>query len=272
MKERSLTDLFHRVKKVLPEEQELLTFYPEKTVAEALKEMRDRNLSQVPVVAGSEVLGVFSYRSFADGIPKLPKSEKDLMALPVAEFLEDLTFARMTDDLAALLDELDLKDAVLVGSPDRRPQGIITTIDVLRYFYDVASPFIMLGEVELAVRELIRASVDEEQLVLCIGKSLKQHYDQLGKSAPTSLEEMSLHDYVMLLRFKETWDKFKGAFGGTPDIVYTKLKPLPDLRNDLFHFRREITVEEYEQLRQVRDWLLKRIRILEGSKMREQDD
>jgi len=37
MWERSLTDLFHRVKQVLPEKQELVTFPPHKTVREALE-------------------------------------------------------------------------------------------------------------------------------------------------------------------------------------------------------------------------------------------
>ncbi len=265
MRERSLRDLFHLIRNVLPDEQEPLHFCPDKPVSEALSEMWEKNFSQVPVVAGREVLGVFSYRSFASGIVKLPESEKKPLALPVEEFLEDLKFAQITDDLAVLIDELDIKDAILVGLSDRL-QGIVTTVDALKYFYRVASPYIMLYEIELAIRELIRDSVSNDELEVCIEKSLKSHYEKSGIKLPACLEEMTLNDYIMLIRFKGTWEKFKASFGGNGNLVYTKLKHLPTLRNVVFHFKREITVEEYDSLRYVRDWLLKRIRRIEGNK------
>jgi len=270
MKERTLKDLFHRVKQVLPEAQDLVVFPPEKPVVEALAEMRKGNFSQIPVVEGKEVLGVFSHRSFAEGVTKLPKDERNPLSLPVEVFLEDLKYARITDELAALLDEFDVKEAVLVGS-ETQLQGIITTIDALRYFYGVASPYVMLREIELATRELIRVSVDERELKDCIDKCLKKHYEDSGRSVPKCLEELSTNDYVMLLRFRGNWEKFKPAFGGNPNIVYAKLRPLPELRNVVFHFKREITIEEYDSLRDVRDWLLKRIRKVEASRKTDQN-
>ena len=268
MKERSLRDLFHLVKKVLPEEQEPFTFRLETPVAEALTIMREKNFSQVPVVAGKEVLGVFSYRSFATGMAKLPENEPKPLALPVEEFLEDLRFSQITDDLAGLIDEFDIKDAVLIGLPDRL-QGIVTTIDALRYFYRVASPYVMLFEIELAIRELIRESIDDNELRKCLKNNLGKHYEKSGLKLPTCLEEMAFNDYVTLICFKETWERFRPMFGGNRNLVYTKLKSIPDLRNIVFHFKREITMEEYDLMRDVRDWLLKRIRRVEGSKKRD---
>jgi len=256
--ERSLKDLFHLVKKVLPEPQELLTVPPEKPVIEVLALMHKHNFSQVPVVVGKAVLGVFSYRSFTEGVLKLPSNAGDLSNLPVEEFLEDLRFARITDILTDLIDEFDLKDAILVGS-EKRLQGTITTIDVLRYFYQVASPYIMLREVELAIRALIRASASEKRLKECIEKTLKKHYESLGEEMPTCLEEMTLNDYVMILRRGDIWDYFSPAFGKNRNFVYARIRELPQLRNDVFHFRGEITVEQYNYLKDARDWLLKRV-------------
>lgn len=270
MKERSLKDLFHLVKKVLPEAQELVTFPAGKPVSEALALMRERNFNQVPVVEGNEVLGVFSYRSFAQGLIKLPENERNLLSLPVEEFLEDLNFTQITDELTALLDEFDLKDAVLVGSAERL-QGIITAVDALWYFYEVASPYIILREIELAIRELIRSSASKDELQQCINMSLKEHYEKSGRSVPTCQEEMTFEDYLNLLRFKGTWEKFATAFGESSNLVCAKLKPLPELRNVVFHFRREITIEEYDLLRDVRDWLLKRIKKLEAHRKSDQN-
>lgn len=265
MAERSLKDLFHRVIKVLPDSQELIVLHPEMSVSDAFDLMGENNINQVPIVAGHEVLGVFSYRSFATGIKNLPKNENNPLGLPVEEFIEDLRFARITDELNELIDEFNLKDAVLVGNEEKL-QGIITTIDTLRYFYKVANPYVLLREIELAVRELIRASLVEENAVRdCIEKSLKRHYEDSGREPPASLEELTFHDYVMLLRFKGTWGYFQPTFGANSNLVYSKLAPLPELRNVVFHFKREVTVGEYELLRDVRDWLLKRIRKFEAS-------
>jgi CBS domain-containing protein len=265
MAERSLRDLFHLIKQVLPEEQEVVTCSPDTPVAQVLQIMREGNFSAIPVVAGNEILGAFSYRSFAEGLVRLTKKEREPLVLPVEEFLEDLQFAQITDELTVLLDEFDLKDTVLVGS-ENRLQGIITTIDALRYFYRVASPYVLLREIELALRELIRASATEQELGECIEKTLKNKYEENNQTPPTSLQELTFNDYVMLLRHQATWAKFKPAMGGTSHTVYAKLQPLPGLRNDVFHFRRELTAEEYDILRDRRDWLLKRIRVLEALK------
>jgi len=271
MKERSLRDLFHLVKQVLPEEQELVTFPPEMPVGEALTVMQEHNFSHVPVVEGNEVLGVFSYRSFAKRIARLPKKEREPLYLPVEEFLEKLEFARITDELTALVDEFNTKDAMLVGA-ENRLQGIVTTVDALRYFYKVASSYVLLREIELAIRELIRASIDGEELKECIDKSLKEHYKKSATLLPICLEEMTFHDYVMLLRYQGTWEKFRAAFGGTANTVFAKLERLPDLRNDVFHFKRDLTAEEYDVLRECRDWLLTRIRKLEASRKNKQNE
>lgn len=265
MKEPSLKDLFHLVKQVLPEPQELVVFHSEKPVAEALALMRERNFSQVPVMEGNTVLGVFSYRSFAEGVARFAGIVQNPLALPVEEFTEELKFAQITDELDMLLEEFNLKDAVLVGLKDRL-QGIVTTIDALRYFYKVASEFVMLREIELAIRELIRVSVDEQGLKECIDKSLKKQKEDSKQKVPTCLEEMTLHDYIMVLRRHDTWEKFSDAFGIDRRVVHAQLEKLPELRNAVLHFRRKITVEEYETLRRARDWLLKRISKFEARK------
>lgn len=265
MEDQSLKDLFHLIKQVLPEPQELLTLAPGKSVAEALSLMHERNFSQVPVVAGNEVLGTFSYKSFSERVTKLPQNTPDFLDLPVEEFLDDLKFARITDQLTQFIDEFELKDAVLVGSDDRL-QGIITTIDVLRYFYQVASPYFMLREIELAIRALMKASVSEEDMKDCIDKSLKKYYEGNNQQIPECLDELTLNDCVMILRYGDTWDYFMSAFGKPRKLVYTRIDQLPQLRNDVFHFKRDITVNEYDYLKDTRNWLLKRITIHEANR------
>lgn len=263
IRETSLKDLFHLIKQVLPDLQDLVTLPPETLVVDALKLMRERNFSQIPIVEGDEVLGVFSYRSFAEGLVALNKVKTNPLCLTIEEFPEKLSFVQITDEVIKLLDEFDLKDAVLIGS-ENNLQGIITATDALRYFYKVASEYIMFREVELAIRALIKASVNEEELEDCINKSLKEYYKKQGLEAPKCLEDMSMQDYITILRRSDSWTLFSDVFGIDRRVVYAKLESLPNLRNEVFHFRRKITVEEYDKLRSSRDWLLNKISKLEA--------
>lgn len=260
----SLRKLFHLVMEALPGEQELSRISPETKVKTALEIMKEHRFSQLPVVSGKSVLGVFSFRSLSVGLLTLPKKNfSDVLNLNVEDFIEDFRFVSITDKLTDLLDEFELMDGVLVGS-EGKLQGILTSTDALSYFYRVASPYVMLCEIELAIRELIRKSVTQEELSICIEKSLKQHYEITNGVVPRSLEEMTLFDYLMILRREDTWQKFSRAFGGNRHLAYTRLEPLPNLRNDIFHFRRSLDQEDFTKLSDARDWLLKRVITFEG--------
>jgi CBS domain-containing protein len=257
--EHLIRDLFHRVERILPEEQKLIMVTADTSVHDALEVMKRNNLSQLPILAGSSVLGVFSYRSFSEGILKLSKRERaEISSLPVEGFSEDLKYAQMQDELNDIIREFDARDAVLIGS-ERGLQGIVTTVDALRYFYDLASAYIMLREIELAIRELLRASVDAEGLKECIERCIAEVYTKSGQTVPSGLDEMCLGDYITILKFKGFWDvHFKDKFGGSYSLAQAKLDRLPTLRNDVFHFKRDLTQEDYNYLKDAREWVLKR--------------
>ena len=59
------SELFHRINRIIPTNQKLLTVPPKCKVREAVALMRAHGFSQIPVVEGNEVLGVFSFRSLA---------------------------------------------------------------------------------------------------------------------------------------------------------------------------------------------------------------
>lgn len=252
---RSLTDLFHRLNSVLPIDQEIISVLPETTVDEALKLLRKHGFSQLPVRVGEQVLGLFSYRSFSQALIKLSDDSNQKFnprELFVDDCIESPTYARVTDEFRAWFEAIDKQDAVLVGDPNRL-QGIVTAMDILKYLYSVASPFVLIEEIELSLRALIHLAVDPEELVACAKTCLK-HYseDQL----PTDLEHMTFGDYVQIIGDGRSWAFFEPIFKGDRARTRAKLEQVRDLRNDVFHFRREITVEDYETLSALRDWML----------------
>ncbi len=255
---KQLVDIFHKVNRLLPEDQEVLKIPPEMKVSEALQIMAQNHFSQLPVVEKNEVLGVFSYRSFAKGVAKISTKEKELPKdLAVEEFIEQLHFARVSDEFHTLFHELDKKDSVLVGDPERL-QGIITAMNVLHYLYNVANHFVLLEEIELALRALIRRAVDYEKLNLCIQESLSNFYEN-GK-LPQHLEDMTFNDYIMLIIHGENWEYFQPIFRGTRERLRARLEPIRELRNEIFHFRREISNQEIQDLLECREWLLTKAR------------
>ena len=225
--------------------------------------MRDYGYSQVPVVKNGVVLGVFSHRSFAEeaasaSLEELNKQKCAPGDLPVDEFMEQFEFARVTEEMSRVLDAMDHDNGILIGTPERLI-GVITPINFLRYLYQVASPFVMVSEIELALRALIRLSLSEEQIRIAARRSLASAYGS-EDAVPMALEDMTFDNYQSLVSHGENWTDFEPVFGGTRTRVSGKLKEVGEIRNDLFHFKREITVEEHETLAAHRNWLLNKIR------------
>jgi len=174
------SELFHRINRVIPQNQIVLSVPPSCPIRDAVKLMKEKGYSQVPVIKNDEVLGIFSFRSFAKGAASLTLDDwtKQKCApgdLTVDEFMEQFEFARVTDEMVRVFDAMDRDNGVLIGSPDRLV-GVLTPMDFLRYLYQVASPFVMVSEIELALRALIRIALNEEQIGKAARRSLASAY------------------------------------------------------------------------------------------------
>jgi hypothetical protein len=77
---------------------------------------------------------------------------------------------------------------------------------------------------------------------------------------PTVLEEMTFDNYQVLVSHGDNWNFFEPVFGGNRTRTSGKLKEIGAIRNDLFHFKREITISDHEALANHRSWLLSKIK------------
>lgn len=266
------SELFHRINRIIPQEQSVLTISPTCRVREAVALMQRHNYSQIPVVENGEVLGVFSFRSFAQEAANATLDDwtKQRCApgdLRVDEFLERFEFARVTEEMSRVFDAMDRDNGILIGTPERLV-GILTPMDFLRYLYQVASPFVMVSEIELALRALIRIALTTEQIAVAAKRCLSSVYGSADK-VPTSLEEMSFDNYQSLISHGENWTDLEPVFAGTRTRTSAKLKEVGAIRNDLFHFKREITMHDHETLAGHRNWLLSKIKQAEAHRRNE---
>ncbi len=266
------SELFHRINRIIPQNQTMLTIPPTCRVREAVGLMRKHGYSQVPVVESGEVLGVFSFRSFSQEAASATLEEwtKQKCApgdLTVDEFLERFEFARVTEEMSRVFDAMDRDNGVLIGTPENLV-GILTPIDVLRYLYQVAGPFVLVTEIELALRELIRFALSEEQIAAAAKRSLTSVYGSEDRVPPT-LEDMTFDNYQSLISNRETWPHLEPVFSGTRTRTSAKFKEIGAIRNDLFHFKREITIQDHETLAGHRNWLLCKIKEVEARRRSE---
>lgn len=257
-----LTGLFQRLNRIIPEDQQLQILPSDTPVQQALEQMKRKGFSQIPISDGGEIMGVFSYRSFALGVLRFEDNKTNVLNLTVSDFSEDLPFKNLTDPFEDVIDDLDRRDAVLVGRPEKLT-AIVSAMDILRYLYGVTSPFVVVAEIELAVRALMTWSANTVELRDSFRKSLSKIYQE--PNFPATVDELSFSDYASVIGYDDSWRSyFEPIFGSTRTNVRAKLTRVAEIRNRLFHFRQEITVEEFDELVQVRDWLLKRSKMNEN--------
>ena len=71
---------------------------------------------------------------------------------------------------------------------------------------------------------------------------------------------MSFEDYRSIIICGQNWPLFESVLGHNRDLVSTKLERLRSIRNDVFHFRSDISVLDYQTLANARDWLLGKLK------------
>jgi CBS domain len=207
--------------------------------------------------AGERVLGVFSHKSALDHLA-LDPPEGNIAArdVPVEELTEQPIWVHAHDELADVIGKFERVDALLVGAEDDL-KGIVTAVDVARFYARVAQPFILLGEIERSLRGLVGVSVDAETLAERASEILADMYEGREKDLPTTLEDMTTGELVLLVRDGRFWPLLNGALGVRRENASAKLRPVPTLRNDAFQFRRALEDDELQSLQDARDWLLR---------------
>lgn len=259
----SLDEIVHSLSRLLPDDQDLTWLEADTTVTEALNILGRTGFSQAPVRQGQRFVGVFSYRSFAR-MAMMAGDTGPLAELTVSDCIDQLPFATVEEKIEDIFDDLDRFDAVLVGSRGD-PRGIVTVMDTLRYLYELANGYVLMQQIELGLRHAIRVCLDENGLADAIGLVIAQKYERSNRPIPERMEAMDLTDLIALITSRRTKERFFRVFGRNTPLVTSWLDPLPDIRNDLFHFKNSLSVDHYERLATTRDWLLNRIETAEGA-------
>jgi CBS domain-containing protein len=237
------------------------TVSPDATVEEALRTMVEGKFSLLPVVQGGKLRGVFSLWTLAR-LLQHSKRVGDITRLSIDDAMDPPPrMATTAEGFAEILRRLETDEAVLFGA-HAQVHSIVTAWDILMRLYEETRAYVLVGEIELALRDVIARCIPSEQMVVCLERSLRHVY---GIQVPKLLHELNFDDYRLVITSRQNWELFQGTLGTSRSLLDAKLLVVRKIRNSVFHFRPDdLSALDYDQLIAVRGWLLERTRRVQG--------
>lgn len=191
---------------------------PDTALSEAKTEMEIRRISWLPVMQNDrDIKGVVTWQNIGACGPECTHVRDCMEQQEVAVITGD---TRLLDAMRTIAEH----GYVLVQAKDRTVDGIVTATDVLHFFRDWAEPFVLIGEIEGHLRNLIYRKFTHEQLQAASGE---------GRTIEGSAD-LTLGEYIRLLENRANWellglDRHRKAF-------IRRLQAVKRIRNDVMHF------------------------------------
>ena len=196
----------------------LVSVSPNATVAEALTLMLVHDYSQLPVIDGAAgCTGAVTWKSIAYAQLKDP-------AASLVDATVKATVRSYSEDLHHLLPLLQADDFVVVTNHRNAVTGIVTTSDVAGLYGERTRPFLLIGELDQELRQLM-TTIDLDTIRAICGK--------VG-TKPKSYDSMTMNHYITVMRDADCWAAFGWPLDRTAFVA--QLDSLRRIRNDVMHF------------------------------------
>src|SRR5579871_5821446 len=223
LSEKAPTDPTFRIGNFPAANKKLVTVGPDDPVSKAVTKMMQSDFSQLPIMQGErDVKGVISWRSIGARYALGVSCEK------VKDARED---AQVIDANGTLFDAIPTivkHGYVLVrNQKDRRITGIVTASDLSLQFQQLAEPFILLREIELHIRRLLKDKVSPADLASLVTPDLPN-------KKLDSLADLSFGEYIRLIQHPDFWEKLSLKIDKT--CLTDQLEEVRKIRNDVMHF------------------------------------
>jgi predicted transcriptional regulator len=195
---------------------------PDAKISEAITLMLQHDYSQLPVTTTTrDVKGLMSWKSLGSRLALGKQCSK------VRECMEEAAEVRADDSLFDAIQMIVAHDCVLVRDSTHALAGIVTTADLSLQFKDLGEPFLLLGQIEDYVRNLIANKYHKAELIQACDPA------DLGREIE-DVADLTLGEYIRLLENPARWDKL-----GVPidrKTFLSELERVRGIRNDVMHF------------------------------------
>jgi CBS domain-containing protein len=193
---------------------------PDATFDQAITKMKLNGYSQLAVLSGSHTLrGAVTWQSIA-------YSRHANENATFADAIIPPRVARYDQELIEVLPELEAWDFVFVRDEMGKVAGIVTTADVVGTYRELSTPFILLGELDQVLRQIISKTFTLEEVTsLC---------NREGRRTITSFDDLEMGDYQSVLGNPDRWKQLAWPLHRATFIE--RLNELRLTRNDVMHF------------------------------------
>lgn len=192
------------------------------SLAKATTIMRMRDYSQLPIMHSEfDVKGVVSWKSIGEVHAQGAKP------VNVRDCMVDAEEIGTRMPLADAAEVIYKHDYVLVRGEDNKITGILTAVDLTREFKERTYPFLLIGEIEHHLRNLILGKFTPAEFVEVAG----------GDERASGPDKLTLGGYCRLLSSKERWIKL--GIEVDRSVFIEHLERVRQIRNDTMHFSPE---------------------------------
>ena len=113
----------------------------------------------------------------------------------------------------------------LVRDSTNKIVGIVTTSDLSREFLELASPFLLIGEIEKYLHTLVHGRFTKDEILAALPEGL----------TATGTADLTLGGYCRLLQKPANWKKLGLEFSRKQFVA--RLEAVREIRNEVMHFR-----------------------------------
>ena len=199
-----------------------ISIKPDSTLQQAITLMLAHDFSQLPVMTTSrEVKGAVSWKTIGSRLAL----KKDCNS--VRECMEGAKIVSVEDSLFSAISAIDEFDFVLVRAGDKEICGIITAADFNSQFGKLAEPFLLVGEIENGIRQMLHGKFTVAELEQARARG------EDGREIE-GVTDLTFGEYVRLLENKERWKKIRIEIDRVDFI--SRLDRIRGIRNDVMHF------------------------------------
>ena len=147
----------------------------------------------------------------------------------VKNCMDDVSILSSDEPLLSAIGVIAARDCALVQATDKTICGIVTAADLSVQFRLLAEPFLLVGEIERGVRNILHGKFSAREL-----EQAKAPGD--GRQI-TGIPDLSFGEYVRLVQNEDRWNQLELE---VDRAEFCKgLERVGDLRNDVMHFRPE---------------------------------
>lgn len=224
------SDPTYRIGKLAAANQPLVSVAPDAEINKAVTLMMQHDYSQLPVMVGDRtVKGLFSWQSLATCMHFGNTASK------VSDCMTTCQVISSEMSIFDAVSEIVRHQVVLVRNLTNLITGIVTTTDVSQQFRQLGEPFLLLGEIENHIRQLLDGCYTKAEL-----EAVRDSAD--SEREINSVADLTFGEYLRLVENEERWEKL-----GLPldrKVFIERLDEIRLTRNDVMHFDPDGIAEE----------------------------